>query len=92
MKPIVELYSDLYIKDIMPSYIKILEKSKELNQPTIFFPKNFNEGLKVINKDICDFVSIDSNISLDYARKIVENNVGLYGNMDLKFFYLVTMK
>tara|TARA_B100001996_G_scaffold104373_1_gene78469 strand:+ start:4495 stop:5520 length:1026 start_codon:yes stop_codon:yes gene_type:complete len=80
--------SDLYIKDIMPYSKKILEKSKELNQPTIFFPKNFNEGLKVINKDICDFVSIDSNISLDYARKIVENNVGLQGNMDLKFFYL----
>ena len=80
--------SDLYIKDIMPYSKKILEKSKELNQPTIFFPKNFNEGLKVINKDICDFVSIDSNISLDYARKIVDNNVGLQGNMDLKFFYL----
>ena len=79
--------SDLYIKDIMPYSKKILEKSKELNQPTIFFPKNFNEGLKVINKDICDFVSIDSNISLDYARKIVDN-VGLQGNMDLKFFYL----
>ena len=44
--------------------------------------------MKVINKDICDFVSIDSNISLDYARKIVDSNVGLQGNMDLKIFYL----
>ena len=72
----------------MPYSKKILEKSKELNQPTIFFPKNFNEGLKVINKDLCDFVSIDSNLSLDFARKTVDNNVGLQGNMDPKIFYL----
>jgi len=80
--------SELYIKDIMPYSKKILEKSKELNQPTIFFPKNFNEGLKVVNKDLCDFVGIDANVSLDFARKIVDNNVGLQGNMDPKTFYL----
>ena len=56
--------------------------------PTIFFPKNFNEGLKYINKEICDYVSIDYDISLDYARNLIDPELGVQGNMDPKTFYL----
>ena len=56
--------------------------------PTIFFPKNFNEGLKYITKEICDYVSIDYDISLDYARDLLDSEVGIQGNMNPKTFYL----
>jgi uroporphyrinogen decarboxylase len=43
--------------------------------------------LKNINNSICDFVSIDWHISLPEARKLVDNGVGLQGNMDPRIFY-----
>ncbi len=79
--------SDLYKKLILPLSTKILDSAKQQNVPTIFFPKNFNDGLKYINKDICDFVSIDWNLSLEYAREIVDRQVGIQGNMNPRLFY-----
>ena len=79
--------SELYKEMILPLSVKILDVARDNNIPTIFFPKNFNEGLKYINKDICDFVSIDWNLSLEYAREIVDNKVGIQGNMNPRLFY-----
>ena len=79
--------SELYKKIVLPLSTRILNAAREKNIPTIFFPKNFNEGLKYINKDICDFVSIDWNLSLDYARDIVDKQVGIQGNMNPRLFY-----
>ena len=78
-----EMYKNL----ILPQSKKILNAVKKLNTPTIFFPKNFSGGLKYINKDICDFVSIDWQISLKDARMLVDKNVGLQGNMDPRILY-----
>ncbi len=79
--------SEDYKELILPFSIKILKAAKGLGTPTIFFPKNFNSGLKYINNDICDFVGIDSKISLEKARQIVDQNVGIQGNMDPRIFY-----
>ena len=78
-----ELYTDL----ILPHSKKILNAAKEMNCPTIFFPKDYSLGLKSINKDLCDYVSIDWHMSLEEARKLVDSNVGLQGNMDPRIFY-----
>ena len=58
-----------------------------MNCPTIFFPKDYSLGLKSINKDLCDYVSIDWHMSLQDARKLVDSHVGLQGNMDPRIFY-----
>ena len=58
-----------------------------MNCPTIFFPKDYSLGLKNINKDLCDYVSIDWHMSLLEARKLVDSSVGIQGNMDPRIFY-----
>ena len=78
---------DLYTELILPFSQKILNSAKKLNCPTIFFPKDYSLGLKNINSSICDFVSVDWHISLPEARKLVDNGVGLQGNMDPRIFY-----
>ena len=83
---------DLYKECILPYSKKILNKAKELGRPTIFFPKDFSLGLKYINKDICDFVSIDWTMKLEDARNLVDKNVGLQGNMDPRIFYYDELK
>ena len=79
---------DEYRKFILPFSTQILNAARDEGVPTIFFPKNFNEGLKYINKEICDYVSIDYDISLDYARNLIDPELGVQGNMDPKTFYL----
>ena len=49
-----ELYADL----ILPYSKRILNAAKEEDCPTIFFPKDFGHGMNLINKDICDFISV----------------------------------
>ena len=78
---------ELYENCMLPYSKKILNSAKELGCPTIFFPKDFSLGLKSINKDICDFVSIDWSMSLEDARSLVDESVGLQGNMDPRIFY-----
>ena len=78
---------ELYTELILPHSKKILNAASEMNCPTIFFPKDYSLGLKVINKEICDFVSIDWHMSLENARKLVDDNVGIQGNMDPRIFY-----
>ena len=78
-----ELYTDL----ILPYSKKILNAAKEMDCPTIFFPKDYSLGLKSINNDLCDYVSIDWHISINEARKLVDSQVGLQGNMDPRIFY-----
>ena len=78
---------DLYEELILPYSKKILNTAKELGCPTIFFPKDFSLGLKSINNEICDFVSIDWTMKLDDARNLVDDKVGLQGNMDPRIFY-----
>ena len=76
-----------YYKLILPLSTKILLEARESGVPTIFFPKDYSLGLKNINNSICDFVSVDWHISLPEARKLVDNGVGLQGNMDPRIFY-----
>lgn len=78
-----ELYADL----ILPYSKRILNAAKEEDCPTIFFPKDFGHGMNLINKDICDFISVDWHTSINYARNIIDKKVGIQGNMDPRIFY-----
>ena len=78
---------DMYKEIMLPASKKILNAVKDLNIPTIFFPKNFGNGLQYITKDICDYVSIDWHTNLFHARDIVNKEVGIQGNIDPRLLY-----
>ena len=78
-----ELYTDL----ILPFSKRILNAAKENNCPTIFFPKDYGNGISKIEEGTCDFVSIDWHSSISHARNILNNKIGIQGNMDPRIFY-----
>ena len=78
---------DLYNEIFLPLSKKILNSVRDMGIPTIFFPKNFGNGLKYINKDICDFVSVDWQANLYHSRKIIDKEVGIQGNIDPRLLY-----
>ena len=78
---------ELYTEIVLPYSKKILNTAMDKNCKSIFFPKNYNLGLKNLNKDICDIASIDWQLSLESARTLLDNNVGIQGNLDPRIFF-----
>ena len=79
--------NELYFELFLPSVKKISKAVRDTGTPFIFFPKGLGFGLKEINKDICDFVSIDWQTPIREARKIVDKEVGLQGNLDPRILF-----
>ena len=87
-----ETYSGLipeqmYLEKILPLSKKILNEARNYGLPTIFFPKGFGNGLSYITKDICDFLSVDWQMNLKHARKIISSDIGMQGNIDPRILY-----
>lgn len=78
-----EMYQDMF----MPAVKKISQAVRSKNIPFIFFPKGLGSGLKHVTPDLADFVSIDWQISIEDARKLVHPEVGLQGNFDPRYLY-----
>lgn len=76
-----------YQEVFMPSVKKIADAVRATGTPFIFFPKGIGTGLQAINYDLCDFVSIDWQTPLQTARKLVDKNVGLQGNLDPRLLF-----
>jgi len=74
--------SDMYIERILPYVKRITNAVRSKNTPVIFFPKGLGQGISSVTFDIADFVSIDWQYSLSEVRKIIDNHVGLQGNLD----------
>jgi uroporphyrinogen decarboxylase len=79
----VELYNELF----MPAVQKISRAVRETGTPFIFFPKGIATGLKYMTPELADFVSIDWQLSMEDARKMVHPEVGLQGNLDPRYLY-----
>ena len=77
----------IYTEIVLPFSKKILNAAMDKNCKTIFFPKNYNMGLKNINQDICDITSIDWQIPIESARTLLNDKVGIQGNMDPRIFF-----
>tara|TARA_B100001057_G_scaffold395972_1_gene405649 strand:- start:200 stop:1225 length:1026 start_codon:yes stop_codon:yes gene_type:complete len=77
----------LYIDLILPYSKRILDAARKNNCPTIFFPKDIGNGISIIDKSICDYVSVDWHTSIVHAREIIDDEVGIQGNMDPRIFY-----
>jgi uroporphyrinogen decarboxylase len=80
------LPSDLYIEIILPYVKKITSAIRAKGTPVIYFPKDLGNGIKHLNYDIADFLSIDWQMPLKEARKMVYSNIGLQGNIDQRIF------
>ncbi len=79
----VDLYNELF----MPSVKQISRAVRDLDVPFIFFPKGLGVGMEMINPDVCDWLSVDWQVPLDRARKMVHPEIGLQGNMDPRLLY-----
>ncbi len=78
---------DLYQELFFPAVKKIAQAVKEENIPFIYFPKGIGVGIEKITPDMCDYLSIDWQTPLDTARKMVDKNIGLQGNIDPRLLY-----
>ena len=76
------LPADIYAALFLPAVCRITDAVRSMGTPLIFFPKGLGCGLKQIMPDVCDFVSIDWQMSLTEARQMVHPEVGLQGNVD----------
>jgi uroporphyrinogen decarboxylase len=79
--------ADLYQELFMPSTRKIAAAVREEDIPFIFFPKGLGSGIAQITPDDCDFLSIDWQTPLNLARKLVDSQIGLQGNVDPRLLY-----
>jgi uroporphyrinogen decarboxylase len=79
----VELYNELF----MPAVEKIGKAVRQTGTPFIFFPKGLGTGIQYVTPDVADFVSIDWQMPMEHARKLVHAEVGLQGNLDPRILY-----
>lgn len=78
---------DLYEELFMPSIQKIASAVREKGIPFIFFPKGLGTGIAKITPNECDFLSIDWQTPLTTARKLVDPQIGLQGNVDPRLLF-----
>jgi len=76
------LPTEVYLKDVYPQIKRLIAAVKAKGVPVIYFPKGLGTGLSHINDCGADFISIDWQVSLTDARKMVDKHIGLQGNFD----------
>jgi uroporphyrinogen decarboxylase len=79
--------TDLYMELFMPAVEKISKAVRQKGVPFFFFPRGFSTGLQYVTPDLCDFVSVDWQMPIEHARKLVHTDVGLQGNLDPRLLY-----
>ena len=79
--------ADVYYEIFMPAVEKLGRFAKQKNVPFIYFPKGLGVGIAEITPDVCDFIGIDWQMPLSYARKLVHPDIGLQGNIDPRLLF-----
>lgn len=74
----LEVYKEMFL----PAVRRITNEIRATGIPVIYFPMGLGTGLKMMNYDIADCISIDWQTSLFDVRKYVGNEVVLQGNID----------
>ncbi|TKG96020.1 uroporphyrinogen decarboxylase [Puteibacter caeruleilacunae] len=78
---------DLYQELFFPSVEKIAKAVREENIPFIYFPKGLGVGISQVTPAMCDYLSIDWQTPMPLARKLVDKEIGLQGNIDPRLLY-----
>jgi len=79
--------ADLYLEVMMPYVRQIAQAVREEGCPVIFLPKGLGYGIKNIQPEEADFLSIDWQMSLREARVLVHPEIGLQGNLDPRLLF-----
>jgi len=79
--------NEFYKEFFLPSVKKIAAVVRSEGIPFIFFPKGIGNGISMVDYDVCDFLSVDWLTSIEDARKIVDDKVGLQGNLDPRVLF-----
>ncbi|MDP2723703.1 MAG: uroporphyrinogen decarboxylase, partial [Bacteroidales bacterium] len=73
---------DLYFELVMPTVERIMKAVKQTGTPVIFMPKGLACGVSRVTPDQCDFISIDWQMNINQARKLIHPEIGIQGNLD----------
>ena len=79
--------SDLYHEVMMPYVRQIARAVREEGCPVIFLPKGLGYGIKKIQPEDADFLSVDWQMSIEEARSLVHREIGLQGNLDPRLLF-----
>ena len=73
---------DLYFEMVMPIAEKIMKAVRQTGTPVIYLPKGLAYGVTRITPDQCDFISVDWQMNIHQARKLIHPEIGIQGNLD----------
>ena len=71
----------------MPYVRRIAKAVREKGCPVIFLPKGLGYGIKHIKPEEADFLSIDWQLPIEEARRLVHPEIGLQGNLDPRLLF-----
>jgi len=74
--------ADLYQEMMMPYVRQIAQAVRAEGCPVIFLPKGLGYGIKNIQPEDADFLSVDWQMPIEEARKLVHKEIGFQGNLD----------
>ncbi len=79
--------NEMYQKYFLPFVERIATVVREENIPFIFFPKGIGDGLHLLGPQHADFISVDWLTPMERARHILDNSLGLQGNLDPRLLF-----
>jgi len=79
--------ADLYQEMMMPYVRQIAQAVRAEGCPVIFLPKGLGYGIKNIQPEDADFLSVDWQMPIEDARKLVHKEIGLQGNLDPRLLF-----
>lgn len=74
--------ADLYQEMMMPYVRQIAQAVRAEGCPVIFLPKGLGYGIRNIQPEDADFLSVDWQMPIEEARALVHKEIGLQGNLD----------
>lgn len=79
--------SDIYREVMLPYVRQIAQAVRKESCPVIFLPKGLGYGIKHIQPEDADFLSIDWQLPIEEARQLVHPEIGLQGNLDPRLLF-----
>lgn len=79
--------SDIYREVMLPYVRQIAQAVRKVSCPVIFLPKGLGYGIKHIQPEDADFLSIDWQLPIEEARQLVHQEIGLQGNLDPRLLF-----
>jgi uroporphyrinogen decarboxylase len=79
--------ADLYQQVMMPHVRKIAKAVRAEGCPVIFLPKGLGYGIRHIQPEDADFLSVDWQMPIEEARALVHPEIGLQGNLDPRLLF-----